>query len=336
MIALDPESALPPNVLPFSQFSINAKRIIPRLNAALRVNALHATVLRRLTDKSVAHIRLPDTDPLRDATILLIGRGATYPALSVALGEQMGIVGALSIEAAAKHLNARDLDGIIIGEGFSARVVEAFLTVLSEDARFRNLPIILTGAAVSLAGYDLPNLEMIFGEIDHITANAIPLIRQHAFETRLHRTLKSIDANGLLDPHTGLLTNDAFGRDFNAAIGEASTNGSGLSVAMFSFDSASERIRFDAARILSRLMRRSDFATLDSDNSIIVVFAGANLREAQMITRRFASVLKYTKLTVGHEQRFEPRIMVGSLLPQDTAQTFLERLRKNERRAAAS
>ena len=39
--------------------------------------------------------------PIDDATVLLIGRGAGYPALSVALGEQMGVVGALSIEAAA-------------------------------------------------------------------------------------------------------------------------------------------------------------------------------------------------------------------------------------------
>ena len=32
------------------------------------------------------------------ATVLLIGRGAAYPALSVAFGERVGVVGALSIE----------------------------------------------------------------------------------------------------------------------------------------------------------------------------------------------------------------------------------------------
>ncbi len=89
-------------------------------------------------------LREPGNDPIQDATILLIGRGAAYPALSVAFGERLGVVGALSIEAAAKHLNARDLDGIIIGEGFSPRVVDAFLTVLAEDTRFRNLPVAVT------------------------------------------------------------------------------------------------------------------------------------------------------------------------------------------------
>jgi hypothetical protein len=110
------------------------------LRAALRVRALHSTVLRRLDGDPAARAALDDSDPARDATVLLIGRGAAYPALSVALGERMGIVGALSIEAAAKHLNVRDIDGIVLGEGFSPRVVDAFLTVLAEDARFRNPP----------------------------------------------------------------------------------------------------------------------------------------------------------------------------------------------------
>ena len=34
----------------------------------------------------------------------------------------------------------------MIGEGFSARVVDAFLTVLAEDTRFRNLPVAVTTA----------------------------------------------------------------------------------------------------------------------------------------------------------------------------------------------
>ena len=117
--------------------------------------------MRRLDDDPATRRHLPpDTDPVRDATVLLIGRGAAYPALSVSLGERMGVVGALSIEAAAKHLNARDIDGIVLGEGFSARVMDAFLTVLAEDARFRNLPVVLTSDELAPA-YDLPNLEII-------------------------------------------------------------------------------------------------------------------------------------------------------------------------------
>src|SRR5207248_3506039 len=147
--------------VPFFQVQGDANRLIARLRAALRIRSLHATVMRRLVPS--VPIALTDIDTARDATVLLVGRGGAYPALSVSLGERTGVVGALSIEAAAKHLNTRDIDGIVLGEGFSARVIDAFLTVLTEDARFRNLPVVVTSNGVAPA-YDLPNLEIITGD----------------------------------------------------------------------------------------------------------------------------------------------------------------------------
>ena len=49
----------------------------------------------------------------------------------------------------------------------------------------------------------------------------VPLVRMHAFETRLKRMLKSLDADGMLDPQTGLLTREAFWQDLAKAIAEA-------------------------------------------------------------------------------------------------------------------
>jgi len=140
------------------------------------VRTLHKAVLRRLASNPAVP-RLPDSNPIGDATVLLIGRGAAYPTLSVAFGERLDVVGALSIEVAAKHLNARDLDGIIISEGFTQRVVDALLTVLAEDSRFRNLPIAVTSGG-SLANYDLPNLEVMLGEPYHVVSTFLPLVRQ--------------------------------------------------------------------------------------------------------------------------------------------------------------
>src|SRR6202140_5658670 len=160
LLAIDPRTSLPENAIPFSQASGNFDRLMARLRAALRVRTLHSTVMRRLDDDPAARTAQADTDPAEDATVLLIGRGAAYPSLSVSLGERMGVVGALSIEAAAKHLNMRDIDGIVLGEGFSARVVDAFLTGLAEDPRFRNLPVVLTSDGL-VPAYDLPNLETI-------------------------------------------------------------------------------------------------------------------------------------------------------------------------------
>jgi hypothetical protein len=290
-------------------------------------------VMRRLDDDPAARTTAADTDPADDATVLLIGRGAAYPSLSVSLGERMGVVGALSIEAAAKHLNMRDIDGIVLGEGFSPRVVDAFLTVLAEDARFRNLPVVVTSDELAPV-YDLPNLEIISGDPERIAANALPLIRQHAFEAHLSRTLRSIDAGGLLDPKSGLLTSTAFERDFATAVYQTLARGGGLSVARFAFDADNTRAQLDGARILSRLMRQMDFGAAQQDGSVVVVFAETDLRTAHMIARRLSSVMRHTSHGQG-DARSEPAVTVASMQPSDSAKSLLARLYEQARRAAS-
>src|ERR1700723_822102 len=334
LIAIDPTTSLPENAIPFSRTEGNVDRLTARLRAALRVRTLHSTVMRRLDDDSAIRRPLAEIDLVRDATVLLIGRGAAYPALSVSLGERMGVVGALSIEAAAKHLNTRDIDGIVLGEGFTDRVVDAFLTVLGEDARFRNLPIVVTRAGLAPA-YDLPNLEVMSGDPAHVAANALPLIRQHALEAHFSRTLRSIDAGGLLDPLTGLLTASAFDRDFATAVRQTLANGGGLSVARFAFDPAHSRARLDGARLLSRLMRQMDFGALREDGSALVVFAETDLRTAHVIARRLFSVMRHTAYDNRDMRRNDPAVSVATLLPEDTMQSLLARLNDEGRRAAS-
>jgi hypothetical protein len=333
LIAVDPKTSLPENAIPFSQTAGNFDRLIARLRAALRIRTLHSTVMRRVDPGTPARTALADIDIARDATVLLIGRGTAYPSLSVSLGERMGVVGALSIEAAAKHLNTRDIDGIVLGEGFSPRVVDAFLTVMTEDARFRNLPVVLTTNELAPA-YDLPNLEIICGEPEHIAANALPLIRQHAFEAHLSRTLRSIDAEGLLDARTGLLTMSAFNRDFATAVYQTLSRGGGLSVARFAFDPAHPRAQLDGARILSRLMRQMDFGAAQEDGSVIVVFAETDLRTAHMIARRLSSVMRHTSHGK-RDTRAEPVVTLATMLPSDSAKSLLARLTDEACRVAS-
>src|SRR3954451_17404120 len=99
LIVVDPAGQLPPNALPLGFANGSIERLGARLRAALRIRSLHATVLRRLTGDVTAQAALQAPDPLAEATLLLIGRGQTYAALSVALGERTGVVGALSVEA---------------------------------------------------------------------------------------------------------------------------------------------------------------------------------------------------------------------------------------------
>jgi len=283
--------------------------------------------------RQAATLALSDIDLTRDATVLLIGRGGAYPALSVTLGERTGVVGALSIEAAANHLNVRDIDGIVLGEGFSARVVEAFLTVLTEDARFRHLPVVVTSGDLAPA-FDLPNLEIVSGDAARVTAAVLPLIRQHAFETGLSRTLKSIDADGLVDAQTGLLIPAAFDRDFASAVYQTQQRGGGLSVARFAFDPAHPRAHIDGARIISRLMRQMDFGAIRNDGSVVVAFAETDLRTAHAIARRLSSVMRHTSHGA-RDTRSEPTVTVATLLPNDSAKSLLSRLEEESQRAAS-
>jgi hypothetical protein len=332
LIAVEPEGELPENALPLAFSGGNYDRLIPRLRAALRVRALNATVLRRLADEPPGATRLIENNLALHSTVLLIGRGGCFPALSVALGERAGVVGAFSVEAAAHHLAYRDIDGIVISQGFTTRVVDAFLTVLSEDARFRHLPVVLTSDDLA-PSYELPNLEIITGEPAHIAANTLPLVRQHALEAQLGRSLRAIEAKGLLDPQTGLLTPVAFERDFASAVSQTLAEGGGLSVARFAFDPEQSRAQFDGARIISRLMRKMDFGAARPDGSVIVAFSDTDLRNAHAIARRLSAVMRHTS-TGRRGDRNEPVVTVAALGPKDSAKSLLGLL-YNETRAAS-
>lgn len=331
MIVVDADMRLPDNAIPFAYSGDHPERLLARISSVLRVRSLHTTVMRRLDPPR--RVAISDIDPARDATVLLIGRGGAYPALSVALGERIGVVGALSIEAAAKHLNARDIDGIVLADGFTPRVVDAFLTVLAEDARFRNLPVIVTTGTPRVS-YELANLEIVSGDPARVAASLLPMARQHAFETHISRTLRSIDANGLIDTRTGLLTPAAFERDFATAIYQSQSRGGGLSVARFAFDPAHPRAQFDGARIISRLMRQSDFGVARENGSVFVVLVETDLRNAHMIGRRLSAVMRHTS----HGKRdtdAEPVVSVAALMPNDTAKSLLARLAGDGHRAAS-
>jgi GGDEF domain-containing protein len=330
-----PAHVLPLILPPAMAGDLIERRLRARLQAALRVRALHETVLRRgAQDRHIAALR--HADPLLDAVVLLAGRGASYPALSLAAGEQLGVIGALSIEAAAKHLNARDLDGILLAEGFSPRVAEAFLTVLAEDARFRSLPVIVAGELAGVVPlHGLPNFEIVSGPAARVVALARPLIRQRAFEARLARALKSLDAGGLLDPRTGLLTAAAFAEDLARAAGDAQRHGAALAMARLTFDSRHVRASFDAARIVSRLLRRVDFAARFEDHAVIIAFPQTDARAAQTIVRRLAGVLKQTLTGDEGKRRLVPDVTLTSFRPGDDVPSLLARLRQPPQRAAS-
>jgi hypothetical protein len=320
-----------PSALP-DALSINddapAEQLIERVSSALRLRTLHSTVIgraRSLKDERNIVAEIPDGDPLDDASVLLVGRGRHHATLSVAVGERMGVIGALSIDHAAGCLKAREVDGVIIGDGLSENLVDAFLTVLGEDGRFRDLPI-----AVLNAGYDVVSLPNFITARDPalLVERAIPFIRMRVRETMLKRMLASIECKGMLDPQTGLFHERAFGDALARAIEDASERGVRLSLARFSFEEPLDRRNsMDAARLMSRLVRNSDFACRQTDGSILFAFGDTELRDAHVAARRLASVLKHTMLQPNRDRpAMSPSVTLATLKSTDTLDSFLARV----------
>src|SRR5262245_55832095 len=285
-IALPADAALP------------LERLLARLQSVMCVRALHDTVLRR--ELFASHDgklpMLPVGDALDDATVLIAGRGRLYPTLSVAMGERVRIAGALSVESAARHLKARDIDGIVVGDGFSPRMVEAFLTMLAQDPRFRGIPVAVIGEAPPDFADALPNIDQVAADPRRLVARMIPLVRMRAFEGRLKRMLKSLDTQGIFDPETGLLTLASFWRDLKKVVAESADRSLPLSIARFSFAKTDAWTSLDAARLMTRLIRNIDFATRDEDGDILAVFRQTALRDTHVIVRRIAGALKSNML----------------------------------------
>ncbi len=304
--------------------------IAARIASALRVRALHAAFLRRAETAIAAGQRLPqvpDTDPLNDATVILAGRGRSYPQLSVGLGTQTGLIGVLTIEVAARYLKSRDADGLVIGDGFEPRSVEAMLTVISEDTRYRDLPIGVLGRYSAIDPKRLPHV-VCAADAAGLMARVIPLIRLHAFEARLRRTLNAFDKAGIVDPATGLLCAPAFMSELARVLRDSGSHGAALTVARFAFDPRfDQRARIDAARLVSKLVRGADFACSDGDGSILVAFPGTEVKQSQVVARRLASVLKHTML---HPDRSRtpaiPRVTLTGGRLNDTVSSLLDRV----------
>jgi hypothetical protein len=301
-------------------------QIVARLCAALRARTLHTTVLRRSRNKQIGKYGAPPPSLLDFATVLCLGRGRSYPALSTAIGEHVGLIGAMSAESAVRALRSRDVDGIVIGDGFSPKIVEALLTALAEDPKFRDFPIGLFGNFLCREDR-LPNFFHIGNDLSHLIAWLLPLVRMHAFSSHLERTLKSLDTEGAIDSETGLVSCETFWRQLDRAIYEAEDGGSALSVARFSFEEINDRSSIDAARLFSRLIRSVDFACRERDGSILAAFTDTDLRSAHVVARRLAGTLRQTMISSDRDRNtIKPTITLATLKPTDNLSTLVARV----------
>jgi GGDEF domain-containing protein len=323
-----------PGALPIAMNESN-ERLTAQLCWALRIRTLHATVLRR-SRAAAATKKVPTFVPpdlLEDAAVLCVARGGSYLALSAAISQRTGLIGALSVDTAARYLNARDVEGVVIGDGLGPRVAETLLIMLAENARFRDLPV---GVLNNVTADDerLPNLVRV--DAVRLVERILPFVRLQAFAGQLTRTLKSLESEQAIDPHTGLLAAQTFWRKLERAVQESEETSAALAVARFTFDGvADHRAYVDAARLFSRLVRNIDFAYREQDGSILAAFTKTDLRSAHLLARRIASVLRHTMLSPDRDRRaIKPTITLAALKPTDDLSTLVARLGAHPKVAA--
>jgi GGDEF domain-containing protein len=323
-----------PGALPIAINESN-ERLTAQLRWALRIRTLHATVLRR-SRAAAATKKVPTFVPpdlLEDAAVLCVARGGSYLALSAAISQRTGLIGALSVDTAARYLNARDVEGVVIGDGLGPRVAETLLIMLAENARFRDLPV---GVLNNVTADDerLPNLVRV--DAVRLVERILPFVRLQAFAGQLTRTLKSLESEQAIDPHTGLLAAQTFWRKLERAVQESEETSAALAVARFTFDGvADHRAYVDAARLFSRLVRNIDFAYREQDGSILAAFTKTDLRSAHLLARRIASVLRHTMLSPDRDRRaIKPTITLAALKPTDDLSTLVARLGAHPKVAA--
>jgi hypothetical protein len=299
-----------------------------RLGALQRLRALHQSVRRRaaaLSGEGGPAISLPESDPLMDATVLIAGRGRVYGATAVRIAERIGSIGALTLEAARDMIEARDIDALVIADGFQPEHVAALLENLAQNVDTRDLPVLLIDPALKRVPGGLTHLDTFSPDDAGLLPMLMSSARVHALSLRLKRAAQAIAAEGLIDPLTGLCTPRAFKAQLKAALDEAGQSGTPFCVARLAFPQGGpERLVADAARIMARLIRGSDFALRDEDG-LVLALGETDLKAAHVVVRRLASILKHTALEpAGHA--LVPDVTLHNVRPGEDMAALTRRL----------
>jgi PleD family two-component response regulator len=192
----------------------------------------------------------------------------------------------------------------------------------------RDIPVAVIGWAPDDFAESPTNVDHVDGDPARLVLRMMPLVRLHAFETRLKRMLASLEADGMFDPDTGLLTREAFWRDLNKAIGEASERSQALSMARFTFDGPLDaRASLDGARLMTRLIRNIDFAVREDDGSLLIVFTQTDLRSAHVVARRVAGALKHSMFPARRRyEQIAANVTLATLKAGDTLDSLMLRV----------
>jgi hypothetical protein len=275
-------------------------------------------------------------DALDDATLLVAGRGAAYPALSTRIGEAAALVGVLRLETVHDHLAAREIDGIVIGDGFGAGAVEALLERLSADPSLRHMPVAVLGArAPAIRAPGAPPF-LVARDPAVLCDLILPHARLAAHAAALARHLEAANREDALDPATGLHRYAPFLAELDELASEVAEGQTVLSCLRIDLPAdTAPRVRRDLARMVARLVRDVDIATADAQGGILIALGGTDLRMAQVVARRLGSIVRHSLFEAPDGVvAIEPDYALVAARPGDTAATLTARLHQRPSRAA--
>lgn len=305
------------------------ERLLTRLRAALRVRGLHEAVLRRIENYGAAGGVLPPLpmgDALADATVLVVGRGGNDSPYLRAWSLRARAIVTPSLDIAAQHLAARDIDGLIVTPGFAPKQTEQFLSGLAGDPALRDIPVALPGGALPDYAIDMSNVDPVADDPSRIVAAMVPRLRLRALEARFHRMLKTLETEGLYDADTGLMAQPAFWNELTRAMGDANRQSQGLAISRIMLEpTASGRVSIDAGRLAARMIRANDFAGRDDNGALLVAMTQTNFHEAHVVARRIAGALKNALAAQGHGE-LTADVTLATMRANDSIESLMARV----------
>ena len=211
-----------------------------------------------------------------------------------------------------------------VGDGFSPRKVEAFLTVLAQDARFRDIPVAVIGEALpdfadGAAQHRPRRRRSGAAGRAHGAAGAHACVRgaaeANAQIARRRRHVRSATP--------GCTAATPFGR--NSARRRRKQASAAWRCRSRGYRLTARSIRAPARtprRLLTRLIRSVDFACRDEDGALLIAFTQTDLRGAHVIARRIAGAVKNTLMApTGAQAKATAAVTLATLKAGDTLDT---------------
>lgn len=338
---------------------INPLQVCHRLRALVRLNTMHEELVRRLGTSAKYGLDAPPQiappDDTGNATILVLGHSAGFPAIEAALAKRATLVGASGPDTAHDYLARRSFDAVLVDAGGNVGPCLDFAREIRRDSRQYNLPVVVLAEPEVMEG-----AEVLFdaGVTDAVVKPFSPEelgIRVDALvrECRFRDCLKHIYAQArhfaTSDALTGLYTRGFLLEHLASVIADAKRTSQGFSVAGVSIANMAEinamlgyaggdRLIRQVGETIGMLIRGEDLACRYSGRKFAVLLPDTPAEGAARAVHRITGVICHTEFAVeGHHHPIAVALTtrIAGFEEGDSTESVLARAWKSDLREAA-